>query len=253
MPSQKNLTFLRKYNELDALCRQKFNMFRDAKGEHENRSAIREYAETLPPIFCEKLRNLIKLRNIIAHTGAAEASNEAIRDLDTFIDMVKTGKKPKDPDEFQAANYIKGCEKRIKAAISELIDDLDDDVGDSYKLKAIVKKELGKYLDRVRKAKSVSQAKEIMKEFYDEVDNFEENPAFQQEAITVLRRRALSDINQSYNEFLDSRPGFFAKRKAKDVYKRYTAAIQRATTEDEIDGLQDQFEDALSDLEDDTY
>ena len=174
MASQKNLTFLQKYNKLDQLCRQKFNMFRDANGEHENKSAIREYAYTLSPIFREKLLNLIKLRNIIAHTSAAEASTEAIKDLDTFIEMIKSGKKINDPDEFEAKSYIRNAEKRIKQEIDDLIDDIEDEDG-AYKLKAVIKNELGKYLTKIKKAKSIPEAKRIMKDFYEELEDFEDN------------------------------------------------------------------------------
>ena len=67
MRSTINTTFFKKYNELDVLCREKYDMFRDSRGERETLSAIREYANSLPDLYDKLLIDTIKLRNIIDH------------------------------------------------------------------------------------------------------------------------------------------------------------------------------------------
>ena len=247
MKSTKNTTFLKKYNELDVLCREKYDMFRDSRGERETLSAIREYADSLPDAYGELLINIIKLRNIIAHTDLAEASNDAIKDLDSFIFMVKKNKTPKDKEEFDLANYVQSCEKRIRSKTEEVIEDLDED---SHGVISLVRKNLSEYVFKIKKARSIDDAKTIMKDFYYFAEHPEHLDGVYEEALKSLKRETIKDAKEEYNDFLNYDPKNKAKRKAKALYQSFLERVEEAESEEELDEISDWFNESLNELED---
>lgn len=248
MKSTKNTTFLKKYNELDALCREKYDMFRDSRGERETLSAIREYSDSLPDLYGELLKNIIKLRNIIAHTDLAEATNEAIKDLDSFIFMVKKNKTPKDKEEFDLANYVQSCEKRIRSKTEEVIEDLDED---SPSIASIVRKNLTNFIPKIKKAKSLDEAKSIMKDFQYYVEHPDHIDGIYEAVLEVRKKEIIKDARGDLDDFMDDDDiKNKIKRKAKDIYQRFLDRIEETDNIEELDDVYERFTDALNELED---
>ena len=84
-----NDVFRKKFNELDKICKAKFDMFYDERGKRENKSAIYEFAETLDVIDKERLKSIVKLRNMIIHEDVAEVNDDVIKDVERFIALAK--------------------------------------------------------------------------------------------------------------------------------------------------------------------
>ena len=243
--SKRNTVFLNKYNELDNLCRHKFKMFRTPNGERNNLSAIKEYAYKLPEMYREKLLNLIKLRNIIAHSDAAEASEQSIKDLDAFILMVKKNSVPKNPDSFEVASYVSHNVKRFEEEIREL--DIDDE-DISFAAKKKIKDELYDFVKSLKAAKNIAEAKRIVRDFYTYIEDVDEHPLILQEELEDYKRESMLSLTESFNDVMDERKNPFVRSKAKDIYNRYRDLINRCKDEESIDDLLERGNDCLSDL-----
>ena len=243
--ASRNEIFLKKYNELDNLCRDKFQMYRDAKGKREQLSAIYRYAETLPQMYKEKLLNLIKLRNIIAHTDAAEAKGQSIRDLDSFIIMIKKGASPSNPDSFEVASYISHNIKKMKAEIREL--DIDEEEI-PFESKRKIKSELDRFLHCLENATDLQKAKRIVRDFYSYIDNIDNHPLIIAGELDDAKNEAIQGLNDSYNDVMDERKNPFVRARAREIYSRYRTMILGARTEDEVESLLEQGCDALDEL-----
>ena len=243
--ANKNQIFLKKYNELDVLCREKYNMFRTKDGERNNMSAIREYAYSLPEMYKEKLLNLIKLRNIIAHTDAAQASDQSIRDLDSFIIMVKKNANPKNHDAFDAASYISHNVKKMHAAINEA--DIDDE-DLPFEAKKKIKNDLYGYITKLNNANKLETAKRIVRDFYTYLDNIDDHPLVIAQALEEAKSDAIETLTESYNDVMDERKNPFVRMKAKEIFNRYKNMILKARNESEVENLAERGDDALSEL-----
>ena len=225
--------FNNKYNILDTLCREKYKMFRDKNGKRESKSAIYEFCKTLPEAQAEKLRNIIKLRNIVIHTGGAEPTEQTIRDLDTFIAIVRNGgTKNKTIDDFNLISYISHNEKRMIFEINEIVEDSELSHSDTMKIKA----DLNDYIDKLKKAKTLEKAKSILRDFYSYIDNIDEHPLVIKQSLKEAREEAISELIDSYNSVMAERKNPFIRRKAKEIFDRYSNFINTSKNEDDIDG-----------------
>lgn len=118
-----NDLFRKKFNELDKICKAKFDMFYDEHGKRENKSAIYEFAETLDVIDKERLKSIVKLRNMIIHEDVAEVNDDVIKDVTRFIALAKKlpQQKPKTKNLSPKTPH-----KKYKKTIFGLIEDKGD-------------------------------------------------------------------------------------------------------------------------------
>ena len=242
----RNELFRKKYNELDQLCRARYDMFRTANGRRENKSAIVRYANELPPLQREKLLTIVKVRNDIIHNDVAEVNQSVIRDLDTFIAMVKQGGKG-GSSNFELVSYINLNTKKMNGRIAGLREELDDEDLPYNKRKQLLDKAYS-YIDQLKNAKTLDAAKRIVRDFYGYCDNIDDHPVFVQSRIVETRREAIADIHESLNDVLDERVNPFVRNRAKAIAQRYINLINTCNSEEEIEDLAEQACNALDEL-----
>lgn len=241
---QRNDEFRRKYNELDHLCRAKYNMFRDGNGKRNNLSAIRVFSESLPEEQGERLRNIIKLRNIIEHTDAAEVNQNIIKQLNMFLAIIKGEYSLKQNVSFDVVSYIKHNSEKMKRALRNI--DYDYDLNNSQIRQ--IENELTSQIDRLQNAKSMEEAKRIVGKFYNKLDNIDEHPIIKRKELLEAKRVAISEINSTLNESFNETINPFKRRKMKEIANRYIRLIEICSDEDEIDDYSSDACDAIEDV-----
>ena len=240
-----NELFLKKFNELDMLCRDKYKMFRLKNGKRNNNSAILKYARTLPEMQRQKLEDIAKLRNLIAHTNTAIASDQSIKDLDAFIAMFKRNDQPKSNKDFELVNYINHNSKKLKWAIRELEIDGEDW---SYQIKKRIKDEAYSYVSRLEAAKDMETAKKAVRDFYTFSENLDDHPLVIKNELEDQKRDAIQELNEALYDVLEERKNPFVKAKAKERHKRYKEMILSARYEEEVEDALDRGLDSLNEL-----
>ena len=142
---KRNDIFRKKYNKLDQLCRERYDLHRNNDGTRNNLSAIRKFADELVPALREKLLNIITIRNVVAHEEAAEVNEKTIQELDTFIAMAEQKRKGGGGKDFELLSYKTHNEKKMSAVISETYDDLDGEIPFNKRKKIL--EEAQKYIE----------------------------------------------------------------------------------------------------------
>lgn len=241
---KRNDEFRRKYNELDKLCREKYNMFRNDDGSRNNLSAIIEFANTLPEKEGETLRNIAKLRNLIIHNDMAEVNYNVIKDLDMFIAIIKGKYNISASNPFELVSYINYVVPKMEHTIRNL--DLDED-GISYIDSQKIENDLYVYISKVRNASSLEGAKKVVRQFYNAIDRIEEHPIIVKRDLEEARREAIEEIKESLDETITEIFNPFKKSRAKAIAARYIALINDCTN---VDKIEDYSEEACEKLDD---
>ena len=181
--------FIKKFNELDELCRMYFS-----KGNAEKDfSPMRAFAKTLPGEDGRTLLSLISIRNTIHDKrNLVRVSNDAIKFLEGLIIGLRNGRKTVDSD-------LEILRKKNLEKMSNGIGELGSYTKIlSYNQQLKIKEVLMKYIDREKAASNYEQVKNVFFEFCEYYRNIPNLPQYK-EAVRKEKEKRKQKRERSFN------------------------------------------------------
>ena len=166
-----------------------------------------------------------------------------------FINMIKSNANPSNEGNFELVSYKSHNIKMMQAAISE--EDIEDDDEIPFAARSIVTDRLYGYIESLKHAKTLDKAKQIVKNFYKDINNLESDPIIVHAILDREIKEGIMEIHDCLNETLDELRNPFKRRKAKEIAERYIESLKLChSTNDiyKIDEILEDAQDAFNDL-----